>query len=902
MKPATARRAAKVFFLVIPSLLLLGGGLAGATNAVVLDIADANQDVTIFGANTKDFLTDFNSIAVGDVNGDGLNDLILGDPAADVEEGNRRDAGKVYVIFGKPGLDSVYDLARSHADIVVTGARPGDMLGTSVAVGDSNGDGRLDLIIGAAGVDGPDGLPERRRDAGAVYVIYGRPTPNKLIDIFDGDQDITIHGETPGDRFGASVATGDLNGDGIADLIVGATDADGPRKERANAGQVYVFFGSTSLPRTIDLARRDADITVFGRNSTDQLGNIILSAEVNGDGFDDLIIASHQADGPGNGRNNAGEVYILFGSTTLPAAVDLAKDRPDVHIYGADAGDTLGVSVGLGDLDGDGFNDVIIGAPGAGGPQNKRPGAGEVYILLGGPSLQGIYDLAVGRYDTIVYGADAGDRLGRAVASGLIGGATFDDPYWDLVLGADSADGPENKRLNAGEAYLILGQDPLPKTIDLRAGDAPVAAVFLGAQADDRLGSAAIAGDLDGDGLAEVILGALNADGLENLKPDSGEAYIFFGSRFGPPAPPNLPPVANAGPDQTVKVGSTVTLDGSASSDPEGGVLGFQWRIVTAPTGSTATLTGADTETASFVADIVGSYVIELVVTDNRRQTGNDQVIVQAVENQAPVANAGSDQQVTVGTRVTLDGSASRDPDDDPITFQWRFVSQPEGSTATLTDADTAQAKFTPDVAGDYILELVVTDPDGATDSDQVKVTAQPPAPTRKKGDVDNDGDVDIIDAKLAAEFIVGLRDLDAQSRWAADVRAPCQPSAGSAENIDVTDVRWIAEFAIGVRTEMFCLEVPLPTATAKKLTLLRVRPLHRAVEFSAPMGTQISVRVFDMLGRALYRAESSSGLLRWSLEDQVGQPVSNGVYITVIELWDGTERTVQVRKLVVRR
>jgi hypothetical protein len=76
---------------------------------------------------------------------------------------------------------------------------------------------------------------------------------------------------------------------------------------------------------------------------------------------------------------------------------------------------------------------------------------------------------------------------------------------------------------------------------------------------------------------------------------------------------------------------------------------------------------------------------------------------------------------------------------------------------------------------------------------------------------VDGDGDVDIIDAKLAAEFIVGLRDLDALARWAADVRAPCQPAPGSAENIDVTDVRWIAEFAIGVRTEMFCLEVPLP-------------------------------------------------------------------------------------------
>ena len=790
---------------------LVGWGLIGAAEPVVLDIADFNQDITIFGANTKDFLTDFNSIAIGDVNGDGFADLILGDPAADVEEGNRRDAGKVYVIFGRPRLEATYDLAKSHADIVVTGARPGDMLGTSVAVGDINGDGRLDLIIGAVGADGPDGLPERRRDAGAVYVIYGRPNPNKLIDIFDGDQDITIHGEAPGDRFGASVATGDLNGDGIADLIVGATDADGPRKERANAGQVYVLFGSTSFPRTIDLARRNADMTVFGHNATDQVGSVVVSAEVNGDGFDDLIIAAPQADGPGNGRNNAGEVYIIFGSTTLPERIDLAKDRPDVHIYGADAGDTLGVSVAVGDLDGDGFADVIIGAPGASGPQNKRPGAGEVYVLRGGALWQGVYDFAVGQYDMIVYGAEAGDRLGRAVASGLIGGATFDDPYWDIVLGADSADGPENRRRNAGEAYLILGQSPLPRTIDLAARDAPVAAAFVGAEADDRLGSAAIAGDLDGDGLAEVILGALNADGEENLRPDSGEAYIFFGSRFGPPSPPNQPPIANAGPDQTV----------------------------------------------------------------------------------------------TVGTLVTLDGGRSSDPDGDPITFEWRFVSTPEGSAAELTDADTAQPTFTPDVAGEYIIELVVTDPEGATGADTVKVTAQPappPPPTRRKGDVDNDGDVDIIDAKLAAEFIVGLRDLDALARWAADVRAPCQPAPGSAENIDVTDVRWIAEFAIGVRTEMFCLEVPLPTATAKTLTPLRVRPLHRTIEFSAPVGTMVAVRIFDLRGRPIYHGESATGTLRWALEDSQGRLVANGVYLAVLDLWDGTGRTTQVRKLVVRR
>ncbi len=807
------RSVARVFFLALLGSLLLGGGLV--TGSVVLDIADINQDVTIFGAGPKDFLTDFNSIAVGDLNGDGLADLILGDPAADVAEGNRRDAGKVYILFGRPGFESTYDLAKLHADIIVQGARPGDQLGSSVAVGDVNGDGRLDLIIGAMGKDGPDGIEPRRRDAGAVYVIYGRPNPHKIFDILDGDQDLTVHGERPGDRLGYSVAAGDLNGDGIHDLMLGALDADGARNDKPNSGQVYVLFGSTSFPKSIDLARKSADFTLYGRNELDQLGNVVVSGDVNGDGFDDLIVAAHQADGPGNGRNNSGEVYILFGKATLPISLDLAKKAPDLHIYGAHPGDALGVSLALGDVNGDGKLDLVMGAPGHDGVKNARPDAGAVYLLFGSSLSAGTVDLTLGRADVIIYGADPGDRLGRAVAAGKIGGPTFDDIYADLVLGADSADGPENRRLNAGEAYLILGQNPMVSVIDLR--DAPVTALFYGAQADDRLGSAAITGDLDGDGLAEVILGALNADGEENLRTDAGEAYIFYGRRFGPA---NQPPTADAGADRTVRVGETVVLDGSRSRDPEG----------------------------------------------------------------------------------------------QPLRYQWRIVSAPAGSTATLSGGDTVKATFVPDLAGVYIIELVVKDSGGATGVDQVQITAEeaPPPPTRKKGDVDNDGDVDLIDAKLAAEFIVGLRDLDAQSRWAADVRGPCQPTD---ENIDVTDVRWIAEFAIGVQKEMFCLQNPIPTSTLAFIGLRRAQPetvtlttasgRTRAIEFRVGrLGASLAVQIFDLQGRVIYQGESQTGSLRWALQRASGELVANGVYLVTLDVRaaDGTLLARRVNKIAVRR
>lgn len=190
----------------------------------------------------------------------------------------------------------------------------------------------------------------------------------------------------------------------------------------------------------------------------------------------------------------------------------------------------------------------------------------------------------------------------------------------------------------------------------------------------------------------------------------------------------NVAPTADAGADDNVATGVMVTLDGSASTDANGDTLTYDWRVVSLPQGSEATLVNATMAQPSFTPDVDGTYVFELVVSDGELESAPDRVqITAATPNSVPVADAGADQRVAVDESVTLDGSTSRDADNDALTYSWSFQSRPSSADAALTGADTATPSFTPDAAGDYVLQLVVSDGQADSEADTVRVTVVQP-------------------------------------------------------------------------------------------------------------------------------------------------------------------------------
>lgn len=189
------------------------------------------------------------------------------------------------------------------------------------------------------------------------------------------------------------------------------------------------------------------------------------------------------------------------------------------------------------------------------------------------------------------------------------------------------------------------------------------------------------------------------------------------------------PPTAVAGPNQTITVGQLVHLDGSGSFAPntKPADLAYAWSFVSRPEGSAATLTGANTATPSFTADLPGDFVVQLVVTDpaTTRVSEPSQVTVSSIWS-PPTANAGPAQSVAAGMEVSLNGTASTDPNGLPLTYDWSFVSKPEGSTATLSGS-SGLATFTTDEAGTYVVQLVVSDPFGSSQPATVTITAITP-------------------------------------------------------------------------------------------------------------------------------------------------------------------------------
>jgi hypothetical protein len=426
--------------------------------------------------------------AAGDVNGDGYSDVIVGAPA------NAGTAGKAYLYLGE---NSSFGLATipSWTDV---GGIAGDEFGRSVATaGDVNGDGYSDVIVGAFGNAG---------NKGEVYVyLGGQPTPSGL----EATPSWAEAGEVAGDNFGISVATaGDVNGDGYADVMIGANGNDEAGTE---AGKAYVYLGGAPTASGLPVSPSWTDV---GEAAEIQFGfSVATAGDVNGDGYSDAIVGAWRFDPwfiPEGFKTSRGKAYVYLGSS-----VNSLNTMDSWTGTGEATGDGFGNSVATaGDVNGDGYLDVIVGAPADGSSPGKA------YLYRGGqPTPSGL----AANPSWIVTGEIAGDQFGWSAATA---GDVNGDGYADVIVGAPAHGG------STGKAYLYLGGAPTP------SGLAPSPSWTADGEAvGDQFGwSVATAGDVNGDGYLDVIVGAPAHNGSD------GMAYVYLG---GAPTSSGLPATAS---------------------------------------------------------------------------------------------------------------------------------------------------------------------------------------------------------------------------------------------------------------------------------------------------------------------------------------------------------------------
>jgi hypothetical protein len=427
---------------------------------------DNVADVIMTGEGANNYFS-WSISGVGDVNNDGYNDLVVG------ANGYNNSTGCTYIYFGGSSMDNI-------ADATITGLGINYAFGRSVGAGDVNNDGFIDLIVGASGYN---------NNTGKSYIYFGGITMDYIADVKMFGEGVNVFGFTVSNA-------GDVNGDGYDDVIVGA------EFYRGAIGRAYIYFGGSSMDNEADVILTG---TGFGNN---HFGYSVSEAgDVNNDGYDDVVI----------GEYNSSKAHIFFGGSSM-------DNIPDITMSELAWGDWFGQSVSnAGDVNGDGYDDVIVSALGYNLAQ------GRVFIYLGGSSMDNIADI-------IMDGVTTNNWLGSSVSGA---GDVNNDGYGDIIIGA----------AGANQAYIYYGASNMDNIADV---------TMIGV--DGFFGySVSGAGDVNNDGYDDAIVGADN----------TGRASIYFGNSNMD----NTPDVTITGAGTNNSRGASVSDAGDVNNDGYGDVI-----------------------------------------------------------------------------------------------------------------------------------------------------------------------------------------------------------------------------------------------------------------------------------------------------------------------------------------